>query len=111
MAYDQTIRDRLERGVIEKSDSPGEVGRVYYLPHHPVIKPTHQLTKLRIVYDASAKERGESSLDDCLYRGPVLFEDLCGLLRCFRCNKVAKCANIGEAFLQVGLQPEERDVT
>ena len=51
------------------------------------------------------------SLNDCLYRGPVLIEDLCGLLLRFRTKKIAIIADIEKAFLQVGLQPKERDVT
>ena len=38
-------------------------------------------------------------------------EDLCGLLLRFRLEKVALLADLEKAFLQVGLQPSERDVT
>ena len=46
-----------------------------------------------------------------MYRGPVILEDLCGLLLRFRTYKVALTADIEKAFLQVGLQPADRDVT
>ena len=46
-----------------------------------------------------------------LYRGPVILEDLCGLLLRFRLHKVAPTADIEKAFLQVVLQPTDRDVT
>ena len=46
-----------------------------------------------------------------MYRGPVILEDLCGLLQRFRIYKVALTADIEKAFLQVGLQPADRDVT
>ena len=46
-----------------------------------------------------------------LYRGPVILEDLCGLLLRFRLHKVALTADIEKAFLQVVLQPTDRDVT
>ena len=82
---------------------------VHYLPHQAVINPT---TKLRIVYDASAKSRkGNKSLNECLYRGPVMLNDLCGLLMRFRLRTVAIVADIEKAFLQIGLQPNQRDVT
>ena len=57
--------------------------------------PIEKTTKVRIVYDASAKaKKGCKSLNECLYRGPVILEDLCGLLLRFRTYKVALTADI-----------------
>ena len=101
--YDNIIKDELEKEIIEKvSDET----------HHAVITPDRKTTKVRIVYDASTKaKKGCKSLNECLYRGPVILEDLCGLLLRFRTHKVALTADIEKAFLQVGLQPADRDVT
>ena len=72
-------------------------------------KPT---TKVRIVYDASAKPKSDNkSLNECLYRGPVMLKDLCGLLLHFRISKFAVVADNEKAFLQLGLQNEDRNVT
>ena len=110
--YDKIIQDQLEKGVIEKVDETVADGPRHYLPHHAVINPLKPTTKLRIVYDASAKSRKDNkSLNESLYRGPVLLNDLCGLLLRFRLNTVAIVADIEKAFLQIGLQPSERDVT
>ena len=110
-AYDNVIHDQLEKGIIEKANEVVD-GPVHYLPHHAVINPLKPTTKLRIVYDASAKVRKENySLNECLYRGPVLLNDLCGLLMRFRLNQIAIVADIEKAFLQIGLQPDQRDVT
>ena len=88
-AYDNVIHDQLEKGIIEKANEVVD-GPVHYLPHHAVINPLKPTTKLRIVYDASAKVRKENySLNECLYRGPVLLNDLCGLLMRFRLNQIA----------------------
>ena len=71
-----------------------------YLPHHPVVTPSKVTTKIRIVYDASAKlQVGESSLNECLYRGPVILPDLCGLLFRFRLQCIVVLADIEKAFL------------
>ena len=43
--------------------------------------------------------------------GPVILENLCGLLMILRLNKVALIADVEKAFLQVELQPDDRDVT
>ena len=84
----------------------------HYLPHHAVINPHKPTTKLRVVYDASSKaKKGNKSLNDCLYRGPVMLKDLCGLLMRFRLHQIAVVADIEKAFLQIGLQSSQRDVT
>lgn len=83
-----------------------------YLPHHPVVSLSKSTTKLRIVYDASAKTKTENkSLNDCLYRGPMLLQNLCGILIRFRLNRIAMIADIEKAFLQISLQPNQRDIT
>ena len=40
-----------------------------------------------------------------------MLNDLCGLLMRFRLNNIAVVADIEKAFLQIGLQPDQRDVT
>ncbi|XP_053388874.1 uncharacterized protein LOC128551938 [Mercenaria mercenaria] len=53
--YDDVIKDQLEKGIIEKVDRELSDGLRHYIPHHVVIKPEKSTTKMRIVYDASAK--------------------------------------------------------
>ena len=84
----------------------------HYIPHHAVVNPSKTTTKVRVVYDASAKTKQDNkSLNDCLYRGPVLLQDLTGILLRFRLNKVAIVADIEKAFLQIGLNENQKDVT
>ena len=76
------------------------------------MKPSNQTTKVRVVYDASARCSGSSpSLNDCLLQGPSLLPDLCGILLRFRLSPVAVCSDIEKAFLQLGLNVADRDVT
>ena len=111
--YDGVISNQVKQGIIEKvtmQDIKAE--RKHYLPHHPIVTPSKSTTKLRIVYDASTKARkGDKSLNECLYRGPVLLPDLCGILLRFRIQSVVLLADIEKAFLQVGIQESDRDVT
>ena len=55
--YDEVIQDQLHKRVIEPVDirKPAEPGRAHYLPHHEVIRTDKHTTKLRVVYDASAR--------------------------------------------------------
>ena len=64
------------------------------------------------MYDASAKtEKTNLNLNECLCRGPVILDDICGLLLRFRMKKTGIIADIEKAFLQVALQPKEKDFT
>ncbi len=111
--YDEIIQTQLKLGIIEEvtPDTP-EGPLKHYIPHHPVETPSKTTTKVRVVYDASAKSRKENrSLNECLYPGPVLLQDLCGLLLRFRLKRLACVADIEKAFLNIGLQIDDRDVT
>ena len=87
--YDAVIKDQLQKGVIETLVNESAQGtRIHYIPHHAIITPEKDTTKVCIVYDASAKtKKSNLSLNECLHRGPVILEDLCGLLMRFRTKK------------------------
>ena len=109
--YDEIIKDRQSKGVIAKVDEKNG-NRKQYIPHHAITAPEKSTTKVRIVYDASAKtKKNMKSLSECLHRGLVILEDLCGLLLRFRTRRIGIIADIEKAFLQVGLRQVDRDVT
>ena len=86
--------------------------RLHYLPHHPVITPLKMTTKIRIVYDASVRvKKGIKNLNECLYRRPIILPNMCGVLIRFRMYFIAILAEIEKAFLQIGIQENECDVT
>ena len=111
--YEDIIQQQLSQNTIEKVNSTTPVfEKKYYMPHLPVLTPGKTTTKVRIVFDASSSIRnGVSSLNDCLYRGPIILLDLCGLVLRFRLCPIIVLADIEKAFLQVGLQEKERDTT
>ncbi|XP_026680059.1 uncharacterized protein LOC113467825 [Diaphorina citri] len=62
--------------------------------------------------DATAKsDKTKHSLNELLYRGPVLLENLCSLLIRFRLYKYGVVSDIEKAFLNVGLSKIDRDST
>ena len=111
--YCDIIQAQCDAGIIELVDEHQTSDtRKHYLPHHPVVTPLKTTTKVRIVYDASIKgKRGVKSLNECLHRGPITLPNMCGILLRFRCYFVAILADIEKAFLQIGVQEQERDVT
>ena len=110
--YNKIIEEQLKKGIIEKVNCDANNVVKHYIPHYPVINPTKMTTKMRIVYDASAKtKQGNMSLNECLYRGPVMLQDLTGILLRFRLHKNALVANIEKTFLQIGLTNDAKDVT
>jgi len=74
--YDATIKDQLSRGIVEEVESDHSVhGVTHYIPHHAVIRQDKSTTKVRVVYNASAKQDGPS-LNDCLYAGPKFSQNI-----------------------------------
>ncbi|XP_069108233.1 uncharacterized protein [Argopecten irradians] len=100
------------RGFIEKVDETVKSNKkIHYIPHHPVEKNL-STTPIRIVFDCSCQANSTTpSLNDCLMSVPPQLNDLTSILLRFREKKYAKSADIEKAFLNVGLDDEDRDVT
>ena len=112
--YTEIIEEQLKRGIIEMVSPKVQSNNAikHYIPHHAVINPSKATTKVRIVYDVSAKTRPEHwSLNECMYRGPIMLQNLVGILLRFRLNKIAVVSDIEKAFLQIGLQDNAKDAT
>ena len=86
------IVGKVECMNVEKNE--GIVDEVVYFPHKEVIKEDRLTTKLRIVFDASAKYKGTSSLSEVLHKGPCFNSDLYSLLLKFRIYSIAITAGI-----------------
>ena len=109
--YQKVIDSQLESGVIEKVDENEvvEVGKVCYLPHKAVIRENKETTKVRVVFDASAKTPEGPSLNDCMHAGPSLLPNLMDILLRFRLNRVGLISDIEKAFLNISINPEQRN--
>ena len=113
--YDQIIEEQINHGIVERipeeEQKEKENENVHYLPHHAVIRRDRETTKLRIVYDGSARppERAHS-LNDCLETGPNFTPQLFDTLVKFRWHRIGLTADIEKAFLMVGIRETDRDM-
>ena len=99
---DLSIRKQIQLNIIEHASIKDENNR-------PVIRPDKITSKIRMVYDASAKIYGPS-LNECLHIGPSSSRSLYEVLLQFRGHNFAVCADIEKSFLQIGLHPHDRDL-
>ena len=113
--YNQIIESQVNKGYVEKVATEENKGqeneRVHYLPHRDVIRRDRETTKLRIVYDGSAKPTGRNhSLNDCLETGPNSTPQLFDTIVKFRWHKIDVTADIEKAFLMIGITETDRDM-
>ena len=107
--YNNIIQERLQQGVIEPAPTVSS-GKEYYIPHKGVSRPDAESTKLRVVYDASARENNNKpSLNDCLHPGPLLQNLLWSILVQSRFYPVVITGDLRKTFLQVRIKLEDRD--
>ena len=75
-------------------------------PHLSIVRMDKPSTKVRIVFDCSAKCDGVS-LNDVIHPGPKLQNDLFNALIQFRRNPIALACDIREMYLQIKI--DEKD--
>lgn len=108
--YNNFLREYQQLGHMSPS-SPykGEESKVFYLPHHAVIKADSSTTKLRVVFDASCKSSSHLSLNDCLDSGPKIQQDLRQILLRWRIHRYVFTADIEKMFRQIKVAHKDRN--
>ena len=110
--YNSVLHEMEENQIIEEVpvDQLSSPYPTFYLPHRPVVKESSSSTKVRPVFDASAKGANNVSLNDCMETGPNLVPSLVEILCRFRRWPVAVVADVRKAFLQICVRKEDQDV-
>ena len=106
--YNEIFEEKWRLGIIETVEEPGKKGKTHCLAHHPVIREDKDKTKLRIVFDASAKTFGPS-LNECLYKCLQLTSLVFDILLQFRAQVIALTTDIEKAFHQISADNDDRD--
>ena len=71
--YTHIIKEQLEEGIVERIPSKPTGKRIFYLPHKAVVRTEAVATKVRMVFDASAKPHPlAASINECMYTSPSL---------------------------------------
>ncbi|XP_065198351.1 uncharacterized protein LOC135829896 [Sycon ciliatum] len=105
--YAETIESYVRKGyVVKVNANPREAGS-WLLPHFPVVRLDKSTTKVRIVFDGSAKHDG-TALNDLLHTGPKLQRDLSAVLLRFRRHPICIGCDVTEMYLQVEVRKSDR---
>lgn len=106
LEYTRVIDEYKSLGHMSLADSTHHDG--FYMPHHAVRKQSSNTTKLRIVFDASAKSTNEKSLNDLLLVGPTIQGKLFLHLIRFRTYKYVITADIEKMYRQILVHEDDR---
>ncbi|XP_059221596.1 uncharacterized protein LOC131996159 [Stomoxys calcitrans] len=99
--YVHFMREYEELGHMRKVELDNVIDPKYFIPHHCVLKPDSTTTKLRVVFDASAKTATGLSLNDIMYTGPVVQSDLFSILLRFRLPRFVFTTDIEKKYRQI----------
>ena len=104
--FDSVMKEYLDLGHAEPvpiKDFEKPQSEVFYLPMHTVYKTSSVTTKVRAVFDASAKSTTGVSLNDCLLVGPTVHSPLIDVLLRFRLHRVAITTDISKMYRAIEL--------
>ncbi|KAJ8979482.1 hypothetical protein NQ317_000358 [Molorchus minor] len=97
--YNEVFGEWLDEGIIEEVPEEELDNRGHYLPHRHIIKLSSATTKLRPVFDASAKEKRHPCLNQCLEKGINFIERIPSLLIRFGLPRIGVISDIKKGFL------------
>lgn len=104
--YKQFMREYLELGHMRKVITPND--HAHYIPHHGVQRLESLTTKLRVVFNASSKTTSGKSLNDVMYSGPNLQQDLQAIILNWRIHKYVITADIEKMFRQFLIRDQDQ---
>lgn len=113
--YAEVINEFLNLGhMVEVTSHPSKNNEltnnnIFYMPHHAVIKPSSTTTKLRVVFDGSAKSTTGVSLNQLMLIGPKLQDDITTILTRWRKHKYVFTSDIEKMYRQIELHADHQD--
>ncbi|XP_052752341.1 uncharacterized protein LOC128200981 [Galleria mellonella] len=71
---------------------------IYYLPHHAVLRPLSLSTKLRVVFDGSVEPANEKSINNELFIGPHLLQNIRYFITRWKQHKICLFVDIQKSI-------------
>jgi len=97
--YTSFVKECLEIGHMKEVQNEVQSPvRSCYLLHHGVLKESSLTTKIRVVFDASARSSSGVSLNDILMHGPTVQADVFTILARFKMHQYVLMADIEKMF-------------
>ncbi|XP_022165266.1 uncharacterized protein LOC111030183 [Myzus persicae] len=103
-AYRKFMSTYQSLGHMVPAPEPGK----YFIPHHAVLKADGDVSKIRVVFDASSASSSGRSLNDVLCTGPKLQVDLRDILLRCRMHRHILSADIVKMYRQILIRQEDR---
>ncbi len=108
-AVDEEVQKLVSQGFVIKvpSEEVDHTKPEWYLPLQAVFTPD-KTTKLRLVFDSSAKGHDNRSLNDHLEKGPNYINELPSVLAAWRWDNVAYSGDVRKMFNQILVHPDDQ---
>ncbi|CAL1688678.1 unnamed protein product [Lasius platythorax] len=107
--YFEFIREYINLNHMSVVNGSNDVSEPIYLPHHGVICESSTMTKLRVVFDASAKTTSGLALNDTLMVGSNLQDNIIDIVMRFRLPKIAITVDLQKMYRQILVHSDDRD--
>lgn len=107
--YTEFMSDYIETGHMSVVPVDELATGKYYIPHHCVLRPDSSTTRLRVVFDASAKDHHSRSLNESLLIGPKLQPNILEILLRFREHVIVIMSDARQMYRQILISPDHRD--
>lgn len=111
--FENVIQEYFDLGhaeIVPTADLDKTENDVFYLPLHVVYKASSTTTKVRAVFDGSAKSSTGTSLNDQLLVGPTVHSSLIDVLLRFRSKRIAITTDISKMYRAIELADCDRDL-
>ena len=104
--YEKVMEEYVSLGHMTRCD--GDTNEGYYFPHHAVIKESSETTKVRVVFDGSAKTTTGLPFNDIVMVGPTIPNTIFKQTLRFRTHPYVITADIEKMYRQVLIHPDDR---
>jgi len=106
--YTQFMQEYISLGHMKEATESISSNHIdCYLPHHAIVKASSLTTKVRVVFDASARSTTGLSLNEVLKCGPTVQQELVSILTRFRKHQIVITGDVEKMFRQIKVAKED----